>query len=215
MAFDSARFMKGKELLWVGGGFLLLTLLAVWPLPLRLTTHVIGWPGDNFYFVWLIEWYSHTIRQGRNAFGPVTMFNYPEGWNIAYNEPTPAMTLPYSFLGGVLGYNISVMVSFVLSGVLTYDLVKRITENSWASWLSGIAFAFAPYRMAHLMGHLNLMGTQWFPLYFGALWAIGFQKKWDWKSVLTGAAGLSLIALTSVYYVYMTALISVVLFSVC
>jgi len=120
------------------------------------------------------------------------------------------MTIPFCFLGGILGYNISLIVSFVLSGVLTYAVTKHLTGNPWSGWLAGIAFAFTPYRMAHLMGHLNLMGTQWFPIYFWALCQINQRKQWSWKPVLVGALGIGLIALTSAYYFYMTVLISVV-----
>ena len=68
--------LKKTEWLLVGVGFLLLTLFVVWPLPLHLTTHVIGWPGDNFYFVWLIEWYARTLLQGRNPQG-VSPWDWP------------------------------------------------------------------------------------------------------------------------------------------
>jgi hypothetical protein len=66
--------------------------------------------------------------------------------------------------------------------------------------------------MAHfLIGHLNLVGTQWFPFYFWGLTDLIFQKKFSWKPILLAGISLGLIGLTSIYYLYMTLLVSAAL----
>src|SRR5690606_4174924 len=94
----------------------------------------------------------------------VSILNYPEGYHLAYTDASPLMilmALPFSLVGGsVLGYNLSMFVSFVLSGLGVYLWVRWLTHNHWAGILAGVLFAFVPYRMSHLYGHLNLMGTQ-------------------------------------------------------
>lgn len=53
---------------------------------------VAGWPGDNLYFTWLVNWYHQSIALGQLPVRVPTL-NVPEGWNIAYNEMTPTMAL--------------------------------------------------------------------------------------------------------------------------
>jgi len=54
---------------------------------------------------------------------------------------------------GWKGDNFSILVSFILSGLGMYLWVRRLTGNTTASIIAGSIFAFAPYRMSHLLGH--------------------------------------------------------------
>ena len=66
--------------------------------------------------------------------------------------------------------------------------------------------------MAHfLSGHLNISSIQWFPLFFWGFTAILTEKEYSLKNVLLLAAGLSGIALSSQYYLYMTAVVSFII----
>ena len=65
--------------------------------------------------------------------------------------------------------------------------------------------------MVHfLVGHLNLVGTQWFPFYFWGLFDLLKQEKFSWKPVLMAGIAAGLIGLTSPYYTYMTVLLTAV-----
>ena len=193
--------------------FVFLTLFITWPLIKFAREFVVGWVGDNYYFGWLIAWYQKSIFELHRLPLSVPFLNYPEGWNIAYNDMTPAMVaiaLPASLVAGsTFGYNFSLWVSFVLSGFGVYAWVKRLTRHPAASMVAGTIFAFAPYRMSHLFGHFNLMGTQWFPLYFLFLTDLLASKDKSWKSACLAAIFLGLIGFTSQYYLYMTLVISV------
>ncbi|NTV64370.1 MAG: hypothetical protein HGA65_12650 [Oscillochloris sp.] len=190
--------------------FFLLSLLMTWPLVGDLTGSVIGWPGDNFYFAWLVGWFQQALQSGQSPM-IAPPFNYPEGWNLAYNEATPAMALlglPFSLIAGpVFGYNAALLLSFVLSGLGVFLWVRRITGSAAAAIIAGTIFAFAPYRMAHLLGHFNLMGTQWFPFFFLALDDLLAQRARALRHGAMAGLWLGLIALSSQYYLYMTLLI--------
>jgi len=194
--------------------FIALTIVMTWPLTLHINNSVIGWVGDNFYFVWLIGWFQKSIFVLHHLPLSVPTLNYPEGWNIAYNEMTPVMViiaLPVSLIGGpALGYNFSTMLSFVLSGLGVYLWVRHLTKNTSASLIAGTIFAFAPYRMSHIYGHLNLMGTQWFPFYFMSLSNLIETPRRSWKTIVFAAMFLGLIGLTSQYYLYMTLIVTVI-----
>ena len=199
------------------GLFTFLTVFMTWPLAVQAGSSVIGWVGDNVYFVWLVGWFQKALFELHRLPLSVPQLNYPEGWNLAYNEITAAMVLaalPASLVGGpVLGYNFSIFLSFVLSGLGVYLWVHRLTGNFTAGLIAGSIFAFAPYRLSHLVGHFNLMGTQWFAFYFLSLNDLLENRKPVGKLVVMAALFLCLISLTSQYYLYMTLVLSLVYIS--
>jgi hypothetical protein len=104
--------------------FLVLTLAFTWPLGAQLTTSLCGPPGDNYYFAWLVGWYEKALFGLHRLPFSVPQLNFPQGWSLAQNEATPVMVaigLPLSVLDGpVLGYNVALFVTFVLSGLGAY-----------------------------------------------------------------------------------------------
>lgn len=188
------------------------------PLVFRFTDSATGGYGDGVYFIWLIRWYQRVIFEGQGAPFFNAMMNYPEGWNLSTTDTALASALPgvpFSLLlGPIAGYNFAMAITFVLSGLFMYIWVVHLTGSKSAGLIAGTIYAFLPYRMAHfLAGHLNLSGTAWFPLFFMGYFEILQQptrKHW-WPPLLT-AISLGLIALTSMYYLYFTILIALVLF---
>jgi hypothetical protein len=196
--------------------FVIMTIVMTYPLILRMGVAAPGGGGgDGIYFIWLIRWYQKALFELRISpfFDP--FLNYPQGWNLATTDITPAMVLqalPGSLLfGPTWGYNFAMMLSFILSGWAMYLWVKHLTKSVMAGLVAGTIFAFLPFRMAHFMiGHLSLSGTQWFPFYFCGLFDLLKQEKYSWKPVLMASISAGLIGLTSPYYVYMTVIISAV-----
>jgi hypothetical protein len=197
--------------------FTLMTIVMTWQLPLHMGDAIVGQIGDNIYFVWLIGWFRKALFELHVSPVFVPFLNYPEGWSLAHTEITPAtilMALPASLIGGnIFAYNLVLLASFVLTGLATYYWINHLTQNKMAGLIAGTIFAFLPYRIAHfLSGHLNLMGTQWFPLYFWGLYELLSLKRWSWKPVWLAGISFGLIALTSQYYLYM-AVLGTVLFA--
>jgi hypothetical protein len=195
--------------------FTIMTIVMTWPTVSRMGNSVIGFIGDNIYFVWLVHWYQEALFElGISPFFD-PFLNYPAGWNLASTDITPAMValaLPGSILyGETWGYNFSMLLSFVLSGWGMYLWVRRFTNHDASGLVAGTLFAFIPYRMLHyLAGHLSLLGTQWFPFYFWGLTDLLNQEKYAWKPILQAAIFAGLIGFTSAYYTYMTIIISVI-----
>lgn len=197
--------------------FTALTAVMTYPLITRMGVDLVGEIGDNIYFVWMIGWIKKALFElGVNPFD-VWFLNYPEGWNMAYTEITPAqlaLALPFALAGGeTLGYNAAMLLSFILSGLGMTLWVKRMTGSFSAGLAAGTIFAFLPYRFAHfLIGHLNLSGTQWFPFYFlGLFEVLDSEKKPRWTASLLTGVSLGLLGLTSQYYLYMTLLVTAVI----
>jgi hypothetical protein len=189
--------------------FLAATVFMTWPAVLHLADAVVGQLGDNMHFAWLMGWFDQAIfQQGRWPFF-APQLNYPEGWQLARSETTPlqaAMGLPFTWIGGpLLAYNVVALLSFFLSGLTSYLWVRRLTGDRLASLLAGTLFAFLPFRIAHFRsGHLNILGTMWFPLFFMALFAALKSGHADRRDIVLGGISLGLISLTSQYYFYVT-----------
>ncbi len=196
--------------------YLLIALLVTFPLILHFRDSIIGGYGDGLYFSWLVRWYQKVIFEGGASpfFNP--LMNFPEGWNLSTTDTALASTLPgvpFSLVWGPLaGYNIAMWITFMLSGLTMYIWVHHLTKSRTAALLAGTIYAFLPYRIAHFQaGHLNLSGTAWFPLYFMGLYEIlRTSKHWHWAASITTALSLGLIALSSMYYLYFTLLMTVV-----
>ncbi len=192
--------------------FTVLSIIMTYPLIARMGTVAPGaGGGDGSYFIWLVGWYQKALFQLKISPFFAPYLNYPQGWNLATTDITPAMVaiaLPGSLLfGPTWGYNFSMLLSFILSGWAMYLWVKHLTDDPIAGLVAGTVFAFLPYRMVHfLVGHLNLVGTQWFPFYFWGLFDLLKQEKFSWKPVLMAGIAAGLIGLTSPYYTYMTVL---------
>ena len=89
--------------------FVALTLFMTWPLARQAGDHILGNRGDNFYFLWLIRWWEGAIQRLPASPLVVPGLNYPEGWNLAYNEiplTMVAQALPACALfGTTAGFN--------------------------------------------------------------------------------------------------------------
>jgi hypothetical protein len=204
-----------KRLCLIALFFLLLTLFFLFPLPLHLADGVVGEPTDSFYFLWLFGWFKESLFQLHVSplFAP--QINYPAGWSLAYNEiaPLPVLIgLPFTFVGGpALGYNMSIIIAFVLSGLGMYLWVRYLTHNHAAALIAGAIFTFCSYRMVESIGHPHLLHTEWFPLYFLSLHRLLENETSPlWKPLTTTTLLVLCITLTSPYYTYMAMVVSAI-----
>ncbi len=207
---------KKATLIWAFGQtayFVLLTLAFTRPLYRHLSTHVAGSLGDNLYFIWQIGWFKQAIFDLRQVTFKSSLLNFPYGYNLATTEIAPlqlAFAMPFALNGNfVLGYNISILLTFVLAGLTMSYWVHHLSGSRLAGLAAGTAYAFLPYHMVHfLSGHLNISAIQWFPLFFWGFLGMLTEDRYASKNVWLMALGLSAIALTSQYYLYLTGLVS-------
>ena len=194
------------------GVFLGLSVILTYPLVKDLGSRILGSPapGDNFEYLYKVWWFKHALFDLHvSPFFNPSMF-YPFGYNVLLSETTvsnliPALPLTLCF-GEVVAYNLTMLLSFVLSGLGMYLLVLHLSGSRAAGLFAGVVFAFCPYRMAHLgAGHLPLMGTQWLPLLI--LYLDRMIVRPCRADALMGALFYSLGALSSWYYAYMFVLV--------
>jgi hypothetical protein len=188
---------------------LILALCLTYPLVAHWTHGVLGPPGDNFEYLYKLAWFKHALFDLHvSPFFTADVF-YPEGYHLALHEMSLTnilLGMPLTVLWGeAVSYNALILLSFVLSGLSAYLIVFLWTRERFPALLSGVVFAFCAYRMAHLgAGHLNLLGTQWLPLFFLSL-EVMLRSGKALSAVLAGVF-FALLALSSWYYAPMCAL---------
>jgi hypothetical protein len=150
--------------------FSAMTVVATWPQivqPAGIPEHRDAWLN-----MWRIAWIAHQLPRD-----PAHLFDanihFPERNTLAYSDATLVQGLiasPPLWMGVPTPYvhTALVLVSFVFAGVSAWALVRRLTGSSSAGIVSGIMFAFSPYRFDHYM-HLELLWTGWMPLTLLAL----------------------------------------------
>ena len=62
----------------------------------------------------------------------------------------------------ILCYNLLFLSTFALSGLGMFLLGRELTGSTAAGMVSGLAFAFAPYRIASIP-HLQVLSAAWMP----------------------------------------------------
>ena len=106
--------------------------------------------------------------------GPLSLYDdyffAPLPRSIVFNENLFGLSLLFApfYLATsdpLWAYNVTLLGSLALSTFFTYLLVRRLTQNGYAGFLAGVAFAFCPYVFFEI-GRIQLVATQWIPACF-------------------------------------------------
>ena len=152
--------------------YLLLAVAMTHPLWLRLDQAVPSDIGDPLLNAWTLAWDAHALLSDPRHLFDANIF-HPLPNTLAYSEHLLAsamLLLPIQAATGepVATYNSGLLLSFALSGFGMYLLCRRWTGRRSVAFLAGLAFAFAPYRLAAI-AHLQLLTVQWLPFSILAL----------------------------------------------
>ena len=189
--------------------FILLSIIATYPLIFRMSSYLYGSGGDVLGSFWTIWWrkYAHLnpLPSGICPFvaspfgistGPVLNL-----FLLAYS--TLILSLLYN---EVFAYNFLVLISFPLAALTMYFLVYYFTRNKLASMVSGIIYAFCPYHLTHAAQHLGLVSIQWMPLYMLALFKLAEEK--TYRNAFFWAVALFLTVLFENHYGYFMVIVT-------
>ena len=191
--------------------FSLLSLALTMPLPLHLASAVED-RQDALLNVWITAWDGHQLVSDPLHLFDANIFHpYPR--TLAYSElllGNGLLALPITAASGnpVLGYNVSLLLSFVLTALGTYLLVFGLTRSCTAGLVAGAIYAFSAYRMTNL-AQAQLLTTQWMPFTLLALRQLMRHPRL--RTVGTTVAFFCLQALSSFYYGILLALAIMIL----
>lgn len=185
--------------------YLLLALVMTYPLVRVFGDALPGDGRDGLQNYWNFWWTARALGSGQNPF--VTPLLYaPQGAPLylhTLNLFNGLLSLPIQSLFGVVAaYNTVVLLSFTLSGYFTYWLVLVVTRSRPGAIVGGTIYAFSAYHFAQLLGHTNLLASEWLPGYI-CLLAVGTTNRGRSRAfALVGAAGaLLMLALCDWQYV--------------
>jgi hypothetical protein len=188
---------------------------ATYPLVLRFTTAIPGY-GDAYQFLWNLWWVKRALVDRHESPLVIGDVHFPYGSHLYFhtlNLLQDVMALPITILAGLpAAYNFLVVLSFTLSGYAMYRLSRYVLDHDvdrdcsaaqdgrarLAAFVAGMAFTLSSYRFVHLLGHLDLLSTQWLP--FTALFLLKARRETSWRNSLYLGAFLAATTLTSSYY---------------
>ena len=206
-------------------GYLLLTVAMTWPLVLNLTTAIPGDGFDGWQNYWNLWWVKVALVDKLTNPLITDLLYHPTGVSLYFHTLNPInglATLPVQVSAGLLpAYNAVVFMAWTLSGYGVFLLTRwvlgqpsRTLAASWkmtnfAAFLAGAIYAFSPFHMAHLLGHMQVMSLQWLPFYIlyllRSLRAVQRGRSWL-RDALMAALFLILVGLTDWYFVLYLAL---------
>jgi hypothetical protein len=139
--------------------------------------------GDPLLQVWITRWVQHALVTQPLHLYDANAF-YPLQATLAYsdsNVPAAIFAAPIYLLthNAILANNLLVLATFVLAACGIYLLVRELLGNRAVAFLAGLAYAFLPYRFAHLW-HLNQLGHAWTPLVLFALVLLVRRQRWPY-----------------------------------
>ena len=193
----------GRALLLAGLAFAAITCAYTWPLPAYATSAIAHDRGDPLLVTWILWWTSHTVPLTSTWWNAPAF--HPSTGVLAFSENLLSLapiTTPIIHATGspLLAYNVAFLLSYVFSGVAAYFLALVLTRCHAASFVAGVAFAFAPYRLSHTQ-HLQLLSSYWMPVAIAALHLFAASARWRWAALF--AAAWALQALASGYYLFL------------
>lgn len=176
------------------------TIVLTYPLVTGLGSFVPSDPGDPLLVTWVLWWNAQNVPLTADWWNAPAFFPSPD--TLALSEHFLGLsifTTPIIWASGnpQLGYNVAFLLTFILSALGGYALGFALTRRSDAALIAGLAYAFAPYRMAQFP-HIHVLASFWMPLALAALHEYNRDPRMRWLAAFTAAAALQI--LTSGYY---------------
>lgn len=146
-------------------------LAAVFTYPLVFNMDRVNGAGDPAVMVWSMAWISHALFTEPATLYGANIF-YPTPDALAYTDlllPSALFSAPFYFATGnaLLGFNVVLLLTYVLSGYATFLLVRRLLAGRDyalpAALFAGAVYTLSPYRYGHIT-QLNSMTTYFLPL---------------------------------------------------
>ncbi|MGI8439257.1 MAG: hypothetical protein ACR2NV_03490 [Thermoleophilaceae bacterium] len=162
-----ARGLPKTEVLLAALGGAFLAVAGRWPLPLHMTSEVPAELQDPILQAWQVAWGGHALLTQ-----PLDPFQANVHWPLenalAYTDGLLGFA-PVGLLGqlgataALVGYNGLYLLAYALAFLGAYLLAREIGAPPAAAALAGVAFAYAPWRIAQ-ENHMNVLSSGGIPL---------------------------------------------------
>jgi hypothetical protein len=181
--------MKAKraaiENLYIALIYLLITIIMTYPIAFRATSGLPGDLGDPLLNAWILAWETQALPRAVSQVYHPPIF-YPHRYSLTYSENLfgfLVVALPFTLAWGspILGYNVAFLFVFWVSCLGMYKLIYKILGRHDVAFISGLLFAFAPYRWAQ-MTHLHILSYGWIPFLLATF--VGYKEAPSAKRLL-------------------------------
>jgi F5/8 type C domain len=184
------------------GLYLLLTVALTWPLVLHPASRVPNDLGDSLLNMFLLAWDAREVPLSERWWN-LPQF-YPVPGVMAFSEHLLGLTVittPIIAATGnvLLAYNAAFFLSFPLCALFAHLLAFELTRRHDVSVVAGIAYGFAPYRMAQF-AHVQVLSAYWIPLVLLGLHLFLRRPQWRWAALF--AVAWLMQALACGYYLF-------------
>ena len=197
---------------WVLAGWL--TAVAfTWPLLREIRTSVPGNLGDPMAEMWEVAWSGHAIKDP-GSFWNANHF-HPYENTLAFSDSLLGL-LPLSLVGSgsgatIVKYNVAFLLAYALCFIGATLLAREIGVRPIAAAAAGVAYAYAGWRVAHVI-HLNILLVGGIPL---ALFFItrGLRRERAWLIIVGFAVAAWQVSIgwaMGIYFLYLFAAVAVV-----
>jgi len=157
-----------RELVLVLGLFIALAAVLLWPVPTHMARDIptSGPPTDAMLLLYALTWSAHALGNDPIGLYQATFF-YPYSYSLTFMENVVGLAVlmapvNWAFGNMCVGFNTAWLLTFVISGLGAFLLVRYITDSTIAGILAGILFAFHPDRY-HNAGQINNLAMMWIP----------------------------------------------------
>ncbi len=187
-----------RRFLAVALAYFALTVAYSWPLALQLTSAIASDPYDPALNATVLWWNAVRVPFSSGWWNGLHFF--PSDAVAALTENlvglSPIASPVYWTTGNPLTtYNVAFVLSWPLSAIAAYLLAQHLTGRRDAAFVAGLAYGFAPYRIAEV-GHIQMLSSYWMPIALLGLhrylerrelrWLVLFGTAWLLQSLANG-----------------------------
>jgi len=181
-------------------GYSAIAIALTFPLVLHLSSVVPHDTGDPMLSTAILWWNAHVLpftARWWNGFA-----YYPAPGMLAFSDTRIGESLiatPLQWMGAspVTAYNLTLLATYPLCAMAAHWLAFVLTHRHDAAAVSGVAFGFCPFRVAHIP-HLELLAAFGMPVALAALHRYLETTQRRWLAVY--ALALAVQGLCAGYY---------------
>jgi hypothetical protein len=140
--------------------YLLIGVVAFWPVYPGISQHLFGLGSDFTLTVWILDWVPHALAHGLNPFFSNAIYA-PTGVNLAQNTSSPFLGLigaPFALVfSPVVSANLLMVLAMPISATAAFVVLRKWQVWGPAAAIGGLVYGFSPYMVGHSLGHLELI----------------------------------------------------------
>jgi hypothetical protein len=186
----------------------------------HIDSALIGPPEDNMQDFWN-TWYAASQVKTWDDMGYTNLIKHPEGTTLYYHSFSYPKLVIAKIFGAVFGarltdlvvlQNLLLIVSFPISAIGGFYLVRHFTRDTFGALAGGAVFAFNPSHVAHVAHHLHVSSIEFIP--FFALSFIMAVERRSRAFVVLSTLCFALSALSCWYYLFYCAYFMLFMYAV-